>query len=237
MDTEICLSPLAPIHSVDAILDKIVEILVLPHQSASRQISLSPFSRFQKEMTDLHMEVQFCLWAMNVSLSVYMRLLSLVDIRIRQEISGVVSKFLSEWKGSRDQQLSKALDDLIVNEFKNHNILEIPDTELIQQDKGCQLLCSTVESYIKDIAIKLDSSNGNDLDSTIDIVFPPSKNFIGRFFFPRLALVSYKIMELIKSKACSLCELDSDFSSNDSTQSFTESISAPVACRPHHWQQ
>lgn len=204
---------------MDDILDRFVGILVLPHQSAIRQISLKTFASFQKEFLDLHTEVQFCLWAMNVSLTVYMGLLNLVDIDVRQEISKVVSKFLSEWKGPRNGQLTHALDELIVNEFRNYNILEIPDTELIQQDKGSQLLSSTVESYIKDIAIKLSYSCENDLDSTIDIVFPPSKNFIGRYFFPRLASVSYKLLELIKHNSFLTCSPDCEYQSNDSSES------------------
>ena len=211
-------------HSMESVLDSMVEILVLPQQSAIRHVSSGPFASFQKEIFELHTEVQYCLWAMNVSLSVYMNLLNLVDIKIRQEISGTISKFLSEWKGLRDHRLSDALDQLIVNEFRNHNILEIPDTERIQQDKGCQLLSSTVVSYIKDIATKLDSSSGNDLNSTLDIVFPPSKNFLGRFFFPRLASVSYKILELIKCNLCCSRDMDSIFDSLDSDWSTVSSF-------------
>jgi hypothetical protein len=197
-------------HSLDSLMDKMIAILVLPRSSAIRQISSSPFASSQKDLFDLHAEVEYCRWSMNVSLSVYMKMLYLVDIGIRQEISGNVSKFLAEWNGTRDHQLSAALDELIIFEFKRHEILEIPDTELIQADKGCQLLNSTIESYIKDIAIKLDSSSGSDLDTTIDVVFPPSNNFIGRYFFPRLATVSYKLLELIKRNYC----VSSDFGSD-----------------------
>jgi hypothetical protein len=182
-------------------IDGIIGLLVLP---------LSPQTTFSKDEIELHKEVQFCLWAMNISLSVYLKLLSMVDIKIRKDISDVVSKFLAEWKGA-EGLLSDALDVLIISEFTKRNLTDIPDMENLQRNQNCQMLSSTVACYIKDIAIQLDAMHHGDLDSAIGITFPPSGHFIGRCFFPRLAAVASRLLELTKS--------DSDLS-RDSTLDF-----------------
>ena len=215
-----------PDSNMDAVLDQIVGMLVLPWPTAFKQIHSSPFISHVKEILELHSEVHFCMWAMNLSLSVYMKLLNFVDIKIRKEISNIVSRFLSEWKGARDTQLADALDELIISEFRKHAIADIPDMERLQQDKDYQMLSSTVASYVKDIAMNLDSARQNDVDSTIDMIFPPSKDFIGRCFFPRLASVSSKLLDLIRG---SLQQLDDSEASNDSTKSSLSTvINSPI---------
>jgi hypothetical protein len=214
---------------VDSMLDGFVGMLVIPWSLALKQVStgpLAPLIASKTEIFELHQEVQFCLWAMNVSLSVYMKLLNLVDIKVRKEISNVVSRFLSEWKGVRDSNLSDALDQLIILEFNKYAITDIPDMERLQRDKDCQVLSSTIACYIKDIAVKLDTIRENDVGSTIEIIFPPTKDFIGRCFFSRLASVSARLLDLI---TCSLVlenSGDSSSRSTDTTRSTT--VSSPV---------
>lgn len=185
--------------SVEAILDSIVGGLVLPQPLDHKSISHGFFVKFQDEIDLLHKEVQFCIWSMNIALSVYMQLLNFVDISVRMEISNVVSQRLSEWKGAIDTTLTNILDELIISEFKKHALTDIPNMEHLQRNTNSHILCSTVACYIKDIAIKLYAMHQCDIESTIEVIFPPSKNFIGRCFFPRLASVSSKLLELIKS--------------------------------------
>lgn len=201
---------------MDASLDRIIGILVLSWPAAFKQIHSSPFASHVNELLELHSEVHFCLWAMNLSLSVYIKLLNLVDIQVRKEISGDISRFLSEWKGARDTQLSDKLDELIISKFRQHALTQIPDMERLQQDKDCHMLSSTVETYIKDIAVKLDSRFNDDVESTIEMIFPSSKDFIGRHFFPRLASVSARLLELIK---CKFQQSEDTVSGNDSKDS------------------
>lgn len=189
-----------PSGSVEAELDSLVGLLVLPGMPDS----FSPLDGIK----ELHTEVQFCLWSMHISLSVYMKLLSLVDISVRQEVSDAIGRFLSGWRGGRGPLLSDALDALIIAEYRKHSITDIPDMAKLQRIKECQSINSTVANYIKEIAVNLDSMRQNDLESTIDVLFPLTKNFIGRCFFPRLAVVASKLLDLIKP------DLDSENSMN-----------------------
>jgi hypothetical protein len=205
-DEGICVCPQPSFRSfsadsnIEATLDSIVGLLVLPApifpdlMSHESLVSLSPF---REDIDKIHREVQFCLWAMNISLSVYMKLLNLVDISVRREISDNVSRYLAEWKEGRSDKLSDSLDALIISEFTKHSVTEIPDMERLQREQECRVLGSTVACYIKDIAIKFDSMRQGDMDATIEIIFPSSKNFIGRCFFPRLAAVAGTLLELI----------------------------------------
>ena len=193
------------VDAVEATLESIVGLLVLPLPLIPECMLLGSFVPCRAEIEELHAEVQYCLWSMHISLSVYMKLLYLVDISVRQEVSDVIGRFLADWGGGRGQALSDALDVLIISEFLKHSIVDIPDMESLQRNKYCASISSTVATYIKDIAIKLDAMRQGDVESTIDFLFPISKNFIGRCFFLRLAAVSSKLLELIKSS-----ELDSD---------------------------
>lgn len=204
--------------SMDEILEHIVGVLVSPLPVLPDFVSLGFFGPFRAELKELHCEVQFCLWAMNTSLSVYMKLLSLVDISTRMEISNKVSQFLANWKGGKTAALSDTLDAFIISEFVKHSVTEIPDMERLQRDKDCHVLSSTVACYVKDIALNLNSVSQNDLESTIEIIFPPSKNFIGRCFFPRLAVVSSRLLELINSRLSLELSDDSTKSTVSSTQ-------------------
>lgn len=181
--------------SVEAELDRMVNLLVLPPM---------PESRFR----ELHTEVQFCLWSMHISLSVYMKLLTLVDIGVRQGVSDVIGRFLAGWRGGRGPALSDALDALIIAEYQKHNLLDIPDMAKLQRIKECHSISSTVANYIKDIAVRLDSIRQSDLESTIDVLFPLTKHFIGRCFFPRLAVVASKLLDLLTA------DMDSENSMN-----------------------
>ncbi len=183
--------------NVDATLDTFAGLLVLPSSLLPKFMSQESMSPFRGAIEELHKEVQFCMWAMNISLSVYMKLLTLVDISIRREISDTISQYLAEWKGEQDTVLFDSLDELIISEFTKHSVTEIPDMELLQRSQESQVLSSTVACYIKDIALNLDSMRQSNLEETIEIIFPSSKNFIGRCFFPRLATVSAKLLELI----------------------------------------
>ena len=209
--------------SMEAILDSIVGGLVLPQPLDHKSLSCGLFFPFQESVDKLHKEVQFCIWSMNIALSVYMQLLNLVDISVRMEISNVISQYLSEWRGDRDPSLFDSLDKLIKSEFMKHALTDIPDMDHLKRNKNSHILCSTVACYIKDIAINLDAVNQCDIESTIDVIFPPSKNFIGRCFFPRLASVSSELLELIKSSVYSECELSSDSMNSTNSTLFSGS--------------
>ena len=144
--------------NVEAILDSIVGGLVLPQPLDHKSIAHGFFAPFQDEIDKLHEEVRFCIWSMNIALSVYMQLLNFVDISVRMEISNLVSQRLSEWKGEINTTLSDRMNELIKSEFEKHSLTNIPDMEYLQRDKNSHILCSTVASYIKDIAIRLYAS-------------------------------------------------------------------------------
>jgi hypothetical protein len=182
-----------------------------------KQISLGFFEPHRAEIEQLHAEVRFCLWAMNVSLSVYMKMLYLVDIRIRQEVSDTVGNFLADWKSGRSHELSDALDVLIISEFTKHSIREIPDMEKLQRNRECASISSTIVTYIRDIAVNLDNMRHGDLDSTIEILFPTTERFIGRCFFPRLACVASRLLDLIRAP----CQLHSSESLSSAHSTLT----------------
>ena len=183
--------------TVETVLDSLVGLLV---QNGAPNCT--------SELTELHTEVQFCLWSMHISLAVYMKLLSLVDISVRQEVSDTIGQFLAGWRTGRGPALSDALDALIIKKFRKHSITDIPDMAKLQRIKECHSISSTVANYIKDIAVRLDSIRQSDLESTIDVLFPLTKLFIGRCFFPRLAAVASKLLDQIKP------DLDSENSRN-----------------------
>lgn len=185
------------VETVETVLDNFVGLLVLPG-----------IPNCTSELIELHTEVQFCLWSMHISLAVYMKLLSLVDISVRQAVSDTIGQFLAGWRTGRGQALSDALDALIIQEFRKHSITDIPDMAKLQRVKECHSISSTVANYIKEIAVKLDSIRQSDFESTIDVLFPLTKLFIGRCFFPRLAAVASKLLDLIKP------DLDSETSRN-----------------------
>lgn len=203
-------------------LENIAGLLVLPFPFIPEQISLDVFEPFREEIYEMHKEVRFCLWAMNVSLSVYMKLLYLVDISVRQEVSDVVGKFLSEWTKGRCQELSDALDALIIAEFTKRSITPIPDMARLQREKHCESISSTVASYIRDIAVNLDNMRHGDLDNTIELLFPHTKKFIGRCFFPRLAAISYRLLDMLKRSS----GRSDDSASMDSTLTSETSLSS-----------
>ncbi len=187
---------------LESMLDDAVELLVCPLPLIPSCIPLGFLSRYRQEMDKLHEEVHFCLWAMHVSLSVYMKLINVVDISVRQRISDVVGQFLAEWKGGKGHALSDALDALIISLFREHSLVDIPDMARLQRNKNsikdCAPIRSTVAAYIKDLAMKLSGGSTGSAD-TIEILFPSSDKFIGRCFFPRLAAVSYKLLDIIRS--------------------------------------
>lgn len=194
-------------------LENMAGLLVLPFPYLPKEISLDTFEAYREEIFEMHKEVRYCLWAMNVSLSVYMKLLRLVDISVRQEVSDIIGKFLSDWNKGQCQELTDALDVLIISEFTKRSITPIPDMEHLQRDRHCDSISSTVASYIRDIAVNLDNMRQGDLDNTIQLLFPHNKKFIGRCFFPRLASVSYRLLDMLKRSSEAL----DDSASRDST--------------------
>jgi hypothetical protein len=183
-------------------LESIAGILVLPFPFIPKEIFLGAFEPYRDEMQELHGEVMYCLWAMNVSLAVYMKMLYLVDITVRQHVSDAVGQFLAKWEDGRCHALSDALDVLIISEFTKHAITPIPDLARLQREKHCDSISSTVASYIRDIAVNLHNMREADLDGTIEFLFPHTKKFIGRCFFPRLAKVSCRLLDMLKPTHC-----------------------------------
>ena len=202
-------SPVTNLNNLEAILDSLATLLVIPLQRIPKSWPLGTFDSCRAEIEQLHKEVNYCLWSMHISLSVYMKLLCLVDISVRQEISDAIGRFLADWRDERGPALSDALDALIISEFTRHSVVDIPDMKRLQRSKDCESISSTVAAYIKDIAMKLLTMREGDLESTIEILFPSSMNFIGRCFFIRLATVASKLLDLIKcyelDSADSLC--------------------------------
>lgn len=214
-------------------LESIVGVLTLPFPLLPKEISIGYFEPYRTEIAELHKEVRFCLWAMNVSLAVYMKLLCLVDINIRQEISDVVGNFLAGWKEGRTHALSDSLDVLIISEFTKRSITPIPDMALLQREKHCDSISSTVAAYIRDIAINLDNMRQNDLDGTIQSLFPFTEKFIGRCFFPRLAVVASRLLDLIKLDSCqALSCIDSDDSNSSILTDSTSSVLTDLTSSP-----
>ena len=182
----------------EKILDRLVELLVLPlHPSLKSEGSFFPHG---KEIEALHVEVQFCLWSMFMALAVYLELLNFTEINTRQRVSDVVSQFLADWRSGRTPALTDALDELIISQFRANGITDIPDMARLQRIKDCAPISSTVANYIKDLTMKLDRSSGSveSTASSIESLFPVSRNFIGRCFFPRLAAVSIKLLDLLR---------------------------------------
>ena len=181
------------IHAETA-LDRLVEMLVLPlHPSLRYDGAFFPYGR---DIEELHIEVQFCLWSMFMSLAVYLELLNLAEIGIRQKISDVVGQFLASWRDGKGPALSDALDELIISQYKKNGIKDIPDMARLQRIKDCAPISSTVATYIKDLTMKLDKTGS--VESTIELLFPVSRNFIGRCFFDRLAVVSSKLLQVLR---------------------------------------
>lgn len=193
-------------------LERLIELLVLPLHTSLQSVD-GVFFPHGREVEELHTEVQFCLWSMHIALSVYMKLLSSVDISVRQGVSDTISLFLANWTDGRGPALSNELDELIISQFREHQITDIPDMARLQKVKECASISSTVAAYIKDLTMSLVGTAGESTESTIEVLFPPSKNFIGRCFFPRLAVVSCKILELVRRDASdnedSLCSAES----------------------------
>lgn len=219
-------------------MESIAGILILPFPILPTEIPLGYFEPYRKEISEMHSEVRYCLWAMNVSLSAYMELLCLVDISIRQEISDTIGTFLAEWKGGRTHTLSDSLDELIISQFTKHSITRIPDMAKIQKDKHCDSISSTVAAYIRDLAVNLDNMRQGDLDGAIQFLFPFTEKFIGRCFFPRLAVVASRLLDLIKSGPCrdpnsidSNSSDDSAFSGSSTIPDASE-ISSDLTYRP-----
>lgn len=191
----------------EVILDRLIELLVLPlHPSLKINGSFFPYGR---EIEEMYTEVQFCLWSMFMALAVYLELLNSVDISVRHKVSDVVGQFLADWRDGRGPALADALDELIIRLFRENRIADIPDMARLQRIKDCAPISSTVAAYIKDLTMKLDKStdltdstintiNTINTIKTIESLFPVSQNFIGRCFFPRLAAVSRKLLELIR---------------------------------------
>ena len=163
---------------------------------------LGEFEARRAELQELNKEVRYCLWAMNVSIGVYMKLLHLVDIEVRHLISDAIGYFLADWKGEKGAALSDAMDVLIISEFTKYSIPNIPDMALLERNEHCDSIQSTVENYIEGIALKLDNMRHMHIDTVIEVLFPSSDKFIGRCFFPRLAVVSCKLLEIIKDSSC-----------------------------------
>ena len=193
------------------------------------EISLGSFEPYREEMQEMHAEVMYCLWAMNVSLAVYMNMLRLVDIGVRQEVSDVVGRFLADWKDGRSHSLSDALDVLIISEFTKRAISPVPDMAHLQRERHCESISSTVASYIRDIAVNLDNMRSNDLESTVEFLFPHTKKFIGRCFFPRLAMVSCRLLDILRD--CHATHPDETLLSESSTKSCgTSELSDLMLC-------
>jgi hypothetical protein len=192
--------PPAGVGGAEGDIEKIVGILTLPLHILPKAVSLDEFSSHRGKIEELHQEVHYCIWSMNLALTVYMRLLTLVEIDVRRCVSDTVSQFLADWRGGKSLALVDALDTLVISEFTKRNITPVPDMAQVQKDcnKNWALISSTVASYIKDIAIRLNNARHCDLDSAIDIIFPASKNFIGRCFFNRLAVVSSELLNLVQ---------------------------------------
>lgn len=210
----------------EVILDRLVELLVLPlHPSLRCEGSFFPYGR---EIEELHAEVQFCLWSMYMALAVYLELLNSMDISVRQGVSDVVGQFLANWKGGRSPALADALDELIIAQYRENRIADIPDMARLQRIKDCAPISSTVAAYIKDLTMKLDRSGSVSSESTIDTIenlFPTSQNFIGRCFFPRLAAVSYKLLEFIRRDP-EITEMAEAF--EDSVNSLCSTLSSSI---------
>lgn len=180
-------------------LERVVNILVLPMHFIPDVVFLGPFTVHRAEIETLHKEVQYCIWSIDVTVSVYMKLLNLVDIKIRNEISDNVSHFLAEWKGGKGQALYDALDSVVIAQFCKHSVTKLPDMKRLQCGSGNQhVFNSTVANYIRDIALRMHSMRQMDIDATIDNVFPLTKSFVGRRFFPRLAAVAFRLLELVR---------------------------------------
>jgi hypothetical protein len=190
----------------EVLLDRLIDLLVIPlPPNLKCEGSFFPYGRAFEE---LYTEVQFCLWSMHMALSVHMELISSVDISVRLKISDTVAQFLADWRGGRGHALSDALDELIIRQFRDNDIVEIPDMARLQRIKDCAPISSTVASYIKDLTMRLDKSEAS-AESTIEMLFPVSDKFIGRCFFPRLAAVSYKLLELVRLDLESTDSVDS----------------------------
>jgi hypothetical protein len=209
--TVIGMAQLDKIKYTDAggILDSIVTVLVIPFPMVPVSWPLGAFDPYRTEIEQLHKEVNFCLWSMHISLSVYMKLLYRVDINVRHEISNVVGRFLADWRDERGPALFDALDALIISEFVRYSLVDIPDMNRLQRSKDCETIRSTVAAYIKDIAMKLLVMREGDLESTIEVLFPSSSNFIGRCFFTRLAAVASTLLDLMNGFHGFEAELDS----------------------------
>lgn len=203
--------------------DEIIALLVQSRHNTVEQLRNKTPVSFHEDIIRLYTEVQYCLWAINVSLSVYMHLLNTVDMRTRQMMSESVSRFLSEWKSGQCEELHITLNDFIQREFRTYDIPTLPTTDHLYKENNTKLLESTVENYIGDITNRLCSVDENDMDTAINIVFPPSKNFIGRYFFPRLGIISQSLINIFKQSMHFESELDSDFDSSHSTVS-SESV-------------
>lgn len=201
-DSPLSFPPIGSGSSVYSKLESITGVLILPFPILPAEISLGYFEPYRKEITEMHSEVRYCLWAMNVSLSAYMELLCLVDIDVRQDISDAIGNFLAGWKGGRTHALSDSLDELIITQFTNHSITRIPDMAKLQKEKHCDSISSTVAAYIRDLAVNIDNMSQGDLDGAIQFLFPFSEKFIGRCFFPRLAVVASKLLDIIKLDSC-----------------------------------
>ena len=194
--------PIGSSSSIYSRLESISGVLVLQFPILPMEIHLGYFEPYRKEITEMHSEVRYCLWAMNVSLSVYMELLCLVDIDVRQDISDTVGNFLAGWKGGRTHALTDSLDELIISQFNLHSITRVPDMVRLQKEKHCNSISSTVAAYIRDLAINIDNMSQGDLDGAIQFLFPFSEKFIGRCFFPRLAMVASRLLDIIKLDSC-----------------------------------
>ena len=194
--------PIGSGSSIYSRLESISGVLVLQFPILPMEIHLGYFEPYRKEITEMHSEVRYCLWAMNVSLSVYMELLCLVDIDVRQDISDTVGNFLAGWKGGRTHALTDSLDELIISQFNLHSITRVPDMVRLQKEKHCNSISSTVAAYIRDLAINIDNMSQGDLDGAIQFLFPFSEKFIGRCFFPRLAMVASRLLDIIKLDSC-----------------------------------
>ena len=176
--------PIGSSSSIYSRLESISGVLVLQFPILPMEIHLGYFEPYRNEFTEMHSEGRYCLWAMIVSLSVYMELLCLVDIDVRQDISDTVGNFLAGWKGGRTHALTDSLDELIISQFNLHSITRVPDMVRLQKEKHCNSISSTVAAYIRDLAINIDNMSQGDLDGAIQFLFPFSEKFIGRCFSP-----------------------------------------------------
>jgi hypothetical protein len=192
--------PPAGVGGVEEGIEKVVGVLILPIHYLPKAVSLDQFAPQRSKIEKLHQEVHYCIWSMSIALLVYVRLLNLVDMDIRRDVSDKVSQFLADWKGGKSHALIDALDALVISEFTKRGITPVPDMVRLQKDHQTNwaLLSSTVASYLKDIAVRLSNARHCDIDSAIDIIFPSSKNFIGRCFFHRLAVVASELLDLVQ---------------------------------------